>query len=361
MEQQSEQNRSEQPTPYKLQRARRKGVVARGVDLGFMTSLAALLAWLSFSGPPFEARLAETSRRAIITANEAPVGSQAILEVTGQFLSVVARPLGFMLAVIFLAVLVFEFVQTGTVFSTEPLRPDFSRLDPGKGLKKIFSARLLLEFCKTLLKFVVYSAVAYGVISYAIHTRAPAVVDAKTLRDGMAQMGFRLLASFAVGAVLFAALDQALVRQDFLKRMRMSRREVRRESRDREGDPRMKQRRKRIHAEFVKQSKSLRNIRGADVLITNPTHYAVALRYDVGVMTAPAVVAQGADGFARRLKRVAFLYGVVIVENPPLARALYQAGRLEQQIPEALFPSVARIYMSNRDLLRRKKLGAAHD
>lgn len=356
----SEQNRSELPTPYKLQQARRKGAVARGVDLGFMTSLAALMVWMWFSGAGLEGQFAATARRTIAAAASGSNTPQGVAAIFAAAILDLARPITTMLATVFLAVLAFEFVQTGPIFSTEPLRFDFSRLDPAKGFKRLFSVRLLIETGKTLLKLVVYSAIAISVIAYALQSQVATIVDGATLRDAMARVGFRLLTCIVVAAVLFAFLDQIIVRRDFLKRMRMSRREVRRETRDREGDHRLKQKRKKLHAEFVKQSQSLRNIRGADVLITNPTHFAVALRYDVGRMAAPAVVAFGADGFARRLKRLAFLYGVVIVENRLLARALFQTARLDQQIPEPLFGPVADIYMSNRDLLKRKKLGPGH-
>jgi flagellar biosynthetic protein FlhB len=129
--------------------------------------------------------------------------------------------------------------------------------------------------------------------------------------------------------------------------MRMSRRDVRREARDREGDPRLKQRRKQLHREFAKSSESLRNLRGADVLITNPTHFAVALRYDPKTMLAPVVVSRGAHAFALRLRRTAFLYGVVIVREPALARALFRCD-LNQPVPEALFSPVAAIYRGLR-------------
>jgi flagellar biosynthetic protein FlhB len=126
--------------------------------------------------------------------------------------------------------------------------------------------------------------------------------------------------------------------------MRMSRREVRRELRDREGEPRLKQKRKQMHAEFVRLAQSVRNIRKADVLIVNPQHLAVALQYDPRTMTAPRVVSLGTGHLALRLKRLAFLYGVPTVENRPLAWAIYRKGALNMPIPEPCYRPVADIY-----------------
>jgi flagellar biosynthetic protein FlhB len=193
------------------------------------------------------------------------------------------------------------------------------------------------------------------VVHSAMEAGTPVATDAGSLAAGLRRDAFHLLGMFLGAAAGFAVLDQLITRRDFTKRMRMSRRDVRRESRDREGDPRLKQRRKQLHREFVKASESLRNIRGADMLITNPTHFAVALKYDPATMHAPMVVSRGAHGFALRLRRTAFLYGVVIVREPALARALYRC-EINKPVPEALFRPVADVYRNLRD---RKAGGSA--
>jgi flagellar biosynthetic protein FlhB len=130
--------------------------------------------------------------------------------------------------------------------------------------------------------------------------------------------------------------------------MKMSRREIRRETRDREGDPRLKQKRKKLHAEFSKLRQSLHNLRGADVVITNPEHIALALRYDRATMQAPRIVSVGTDRIAQHLKRMALLYGIPVIENRALARALYSRTALNKEIPEQCFTAVAEIYNSLR-------------
>jgi flagellar biosynthesis protein FlhB len=353
-----EQDRSEPATPYKLARARERGVVARGLDIGYMAALAAFAGYVWFVGPDLVEALARASRGALVAAPMALSSPDSLLFVFGSVFSVVLRPLAFLIATIFTLVLLAELAQTGVVFSTEPLRPDFARLSPSRGFKRVFSLRMLIETVKNVLKLGVYVTLAWTVIS-AARGRVGSITDAPHLAGALRDEGFRLLALFLVAAVAFAILDQIISRQDFARRMRMSRRELRREQRDREGDPRLKQRRRALHREFVKLSQSLKNVRGADVLITNPMHYAVALKYDPATMVAPLVVSRGAHSFAQRLKRRAFIYGLVIVEAPELARTLFRRCELDQPVPEDCYRAVADVYLKVRK--NRGRRGLASD
>ncbi|MEH0198323.1 EscU/YscU/HrcU family type III secretion system export apparatus switch protein [Caulobacter sp. CCNWLY153] len=348
----TEQNRSEKPTPFKLKKAREKGSVARSMDLSFLTGSFALLAYLWISGDAVWSQLTRAAAQALVAAPNVSASRHEILIVTAGALTSMFRPLTLLCATIFLVVGVFEVVQTGLVFSTQPLKPDFSRLSPAKGFKRVFSVRTLIETAKTILKFGAYATLATVIVQAAWAVDGPAATDAARLAQAMGGTSFRLLMFFVGGALVFALLDQWLVRREFLKQMRMSRRELRRESRDREGEPRIKQRRRQLHGEFVKMSQSLRNMRGADVLLTNPTHFAVALRYDPRSMEAPIVVSLGAHQFAQRLKAVAFSYGVPIVPDPPLARALYRSCQLRQAVPPDYYGPVSRIYMTLRERRR---------
>jgi len=162
-----------------------------------------------------------------------------------------------------------------------------------------------------------------------------------------------------LGAVLFAAIDQIIARWQFIKKMRMDRRELRQEAKEREGEPRMKQKRKQLHREFAKASHSMRGLKGADVLITNPQHIALALSYQPGVAQAPKVVSMGLNQVAQRLKRLAFLYGIPIVENRTLARELYRKSVLGGPIPEHCYKPVADIYNALRRRARERDDTAA--
>lgn len=348
----TEQDRSEAPTRFKLDRARREGSVARGLDIGFLGAFAALVVYLWAMGHTLGADLALTAKRAIVSGPDVAIGSDALLQLTGGIFSAVLRPLAILVGAVFLTVFALELVQTGFVFTFKPLQPNFGKLNPARGLKRLFTLRILIETAKNVLKLAVYVALAVWVIATTYRYVAPAIADGRALVDALAKTGFRLLSLFLLAAMFFAILDQLIVRRDFLKRMRMSRREVRRELRDREGDPRLKQRRRQVHREFANLTRSLRNIRGADVLITNPAHYAVALKYDTGAMAAPRVVSRGANQYALRLKRAAFLYGVVIVEDRALARALYQRCDVDREVPETCYRAVADIYRRLRGFKR---------
>lgn len=339
-----ELDKTEQPTPFKLTRGREKGTVARGTDLGYFIGLAAFLGFALIAGRQLETGVFHAYRDALVSGPMLADGNGAMLASVSSLFSYIEAPMIFLAVAIFLLVLLFEFVQTGGVFSTEPLKPDFNRLNPARGLRRLFTTRLLLETAKNILKLCLYSTVGYLVIRGSLNGDVGAITGARSLLATMGQVAERLLATFVCVAFLFAVLDQIIVRRQFLKKMRMSRREVRREARDREGDPRLRHKRKQLHAEFAKQSQSLRNLRGADVLITNPQHIAMALRYERRTMNAPMVVSVGTNQFAQRLKRLAFIYGVPVVENRPLAQELFRKSGLSRPIPDHCFRPVADVY-----------------
>lgn len=345
----AEQDRSEQATPFKLQRARKKGSVARGMDLGFLVVLAFFLLYIWIAGDSLGEQLTRASREAIVTAPDVVGGPTELVALTGHVFGAMLQPLGLFALSLFAAVLLFELLQTGIVFSAQPLKADFSRLNPAKGLKRIFSKRMLIETFKNVLKFAVYVGITWLVLRRELDNVSASVADAASLAQALFRATLRLLACFALAALFFAAIDQLIVRKEFSKNMRMSRRELRREVRDREGEPRLKQKRKQLHAEFVAASQSLRNVKDADVVVTNPSHYAVALRYDSEAMAAPIVVSRGANALAQRIKRLAFRHGVITIEDKPLARALYRSCALDAPVPESVYREVAALYLRLRE------------
>lgn len=340
----ADQDKPEEPTAFKLKRAREKGQVARGGDLGFLGGLTAFLAYCWVFGPAHAAAIAHAARRAIIAGATLPPSPHEVLAVTGLMLSTIVVPLLVLGTAVFTTVMILEFAQTGVVFSGQPLKPDFNRLNPAKGLKRIFSVQMLAQTGKNMIKMVVYSGLAYLVIRHALDGIGSTISDGRRLAEAMAAMAFLLLLWAAGSALVFAGLDQFLVRRDFRKKMRMSRRELKREVRDREGEPRMKQRRKQLHGEFAQMSESMRNLKGADVLIVNPDHLAVGLRYDRETMAAPRVVSRGRNLLAERLKAIALVYGVAVIRDPQLARALYREASFDREIPDGLYRDVAAIY-----------------
>jgi flagellar biosynthesis protein FlhB len=352
----SEQDKSELPTAYKLLQARRRGAVARGMDLGFFAAIAVLLCFAWWAGAGLAGALAHHMRTVLAASGQLADGSLPVQLLLSQMSWPVVRLVGFFLATMFVVGGIFEIVQTGAVFSGQPLKPDFSRLNPAQGLKRLFSARLLIETLKNVLKLVVYSVIGFLVIDDTVF-QAQAISDAGSLAAALGAAAMRLLGVFVVAAGIFAVADQVIARRQFLKTMRMSRRDIRREHRDREGEPRLKQKRKQLHGEFARTSRSLRNLKGADVLIANPLHIAIALKYDPGSMDAPRVVSAGTNAVAQRLKRLALAYGIPVIEDQRLARELYRLTQLDEAIPDHCFAPVADIY--NR--LRRARKAPGED
>jgi flagellar biosynthetic protein FlhB len=344
----SENDKSEQATSFKLERARRKGAVARGSDLGFLTGLAAFSGLFWIVADTWIAHAQELARSAWIGGMELADGNHALLSSIAALAALLVAPLVMVLLTIFCLVLLFELVQTGFVFSAEPLTPDLSRLNPSNAIKRVFSLRALIETLKNILKLVVYSTAGILVARAALHQTMFSAIDVKHLGSGLREWLGRLLAAFVLGAVVFAILDQLIARNTFARRMRMSRREVRREAREREGEPRLKQKRRQAHRELTKASQSLRNLRKSDVLITNPEHIAIGLHYVPKVMSAPRVVAVGTNHLAQRLKRLAFLYSIPTIENRALAQALYRAAPLNSEVPRSLFQPIADVYNTVR-------------
>lgn len=355
----TETDKSEAATPFKMSKARERGAVARSLDLGFLAALTATISFLWAGGERLANDLAQGTRTSLAAAPSILGNPAALGELAARAAAPATSTLTVFAAALFGIALVLDFFQVGPIFSAHPLKPDFSRINPAKGLKRIFSWRALIEAFKASVKLSVYATIAWLVIRGTLSREAAAASDAGRLAGIMLAALQRLLLYFAMAALGFAILDQIFVRRDFAKRMRMSRREIKREHRDREGDPRLKQKRRQFHGEFAKAVKALREVRGADVIIVNPVHYAAALRYDRGTMAAPKIVALGAGEMARRIRRVAFTYGVLTITDPPLARALARRGQAGSPIAPELYQPVADLYLRHKIGQRRDAVPAA--
>lgn len=341
-----EQNRSEEATPFKLQRARQKGSVARGIDLGFFAGLAAFAGFAALAGASLIEQLAMMMRRTLATGIPAATDPQAVRAVISTSVGASLHGVMLMGGTVIAVVLLFELVQLrGLSFSTQPLKPDFSKLNPAKGLKRLFSLRLLKEAAKSIVKLALYTAASVTVIRDAVSDRGAAIDDASSLADALRTSGMRLLWIFVLLAFVVAALDQIMARREFCKQMRMSRREITRESREREGDPRQKSKRRQLHAQFVRTARGFGAVAGSDMLVVNPEHYAVALKYERDVGAAPAIVAKGRNLHALAMKRQATRARVPILARPALARALFARHQIGAEIESDFYHEVAELYL----------------
>jgi flagellar biosynthetic protein FlhB len=242
------------------------------------------------------------------------------------------------------AALVASWAQTGPLLALEPLKPDLARLNPATGLRRLTSGRTLFDGAKAILKLLVLAGA--GVV--ALHAMLPRLLATahaapmailRSLVEDTAALGLRL----AVVLGLIAVADLVFTRREFARRMRMSRRELKDEVKHREGDPRIRARLRELRVQLLKRSRALRNTRQADVLLTNPTRFAVALRYTHGEMEAPLLVAKGAGKIAAAMRALAQRNRIVVVQSPALTRQLFRYVDVEQTLPPQFHAEVARI------------------
>jgi flagellar biosynthetic protein FlhB len=262
---------------------------------------------------------------------------------SGVFTAVIAVVAPILLVIVIIAVLMNVF-QTGPIFSFYPIKPDFKKLNPMTGLKRIFSIRTIYETIKTLLKLALFGAIVYffiiGMLPQAmgfIHIKPDAY--AFLMLGHVQDLVLRLVALM----ILFALIDLVYSRRDYSEKMKMSRREVKDEVKRREGDPQVRAKIKELQREASKRAGSVSKVPDADVLITNPTHKSVAILFKRDSMTAPKVVAKGAGELAIKMRKVARDNSVPIVENKPLARSLFKMVSIDDEIPTMFYAEVARV------------------
>ena len=337
-------DRNESATPYKLEKARERGSVAKSADANAVAVLAvatvACFAWADSAVRRFAHVAADLLGGAGADFGTPDQAARLLIHVMTSGIEVIA-PLLFAVACV---AVIANIAQVGMVLSFEPLKPDFTRINPAQGLKKILSLRSLYEAGKSVVKLVLLGGVLYLAFT-ALVPEFMAMVDVQPAaypRVLFALVG-RLLIKLLIVLVVIAAIDRLFSQRQFARQMRMSRREIKDEHKHREGDPRIRARIRELRMKLLKRSQSMRELPDADVLITNPTRVAVALRYEHGVSPAPRVVAKGAGAMARKMRDVAFRHGVPIVQSPPLARALYRQAEDGGYVPERWYAEVARI------------------
>jgi flagellar biosynthesis protein FlhB len=334
------QEKTEEPTPKKLRRARERGEVPKSREVNTAAVLLAAAVGLSWLGPRVLTGLTDALHMSLSAVRDpAPERLTTVLGgVAWTATSAVAPLIGLVMAAGGLA----AYLQVGALFSVQPILPQPTRLDPVKGLGRLFSQRQVVELLKTLAKMAIVGAVAWATLREGLRgvVGVSAVGPGGMLRAGGALVSALLL---RVGATMAAValLDGLYQRWRHRRDQRMTKDELKREHRDSEGDPHAKQHRERMHREIVEHA-VLEEVRRADVLVVNPTHLAVALRYDETEHEAPEVRAKGQDALARRMIEAARQSGVPVMRDVPLARALYELD-LGDEIPPALYEAVAAV------------------
>jgi flagellar biosynthetic protein FlhB len=335
-----EHDKTEQATPFRREEARKQGNVQRSTDLNTFTVVLALVAFLLGRGASLWDEVATVCRQLFAAAGTADVA--ALLIVVGRELLSAVLPLG--LVVVVLVTLV-TLIQTGPVFTFRTLEPRFERLNPVSGLRKLFNPRMLIELLKSIVKLSILGAVLYFFLRGSWSDLAMLGGESSSQQLGsLASHSATLLMRIAAALLLIGLLDWTYTRWQYGRQLRMSRRDVKEEVKRREGDPQIRARIRELQRENLKQTRSLGNVPDADVLITNPDHVGVALRYVRAEMTAPQVVAKGTGLWLDRMKDLARQHSVPIRRQPPLARHLFRHGALEMPIPADTYLEVARLY-----------------
>lgn len=335
--------RTEQPTQKRLDEARKKGQIPRSRELNGTAvllagagSIYALGGWLS---KQFSALV--SSGLTVDRAHATDVN--LLIPQLGAGLAQAGKILAPILLLTFVVALAAPALIGGFSFSTEALAPKFSKLNPIQGFGRIFSARGLVELLKTMAKFLFVGLIAAGML-WHLEPRLMALGN-ESLESALGDTGsmcIKAMLAMSSGLVLIAAIDVPFQLWDHRRQLRMTKQEVKDEMRDTEGKPEVKGKIRSLQQEIASR-RMMEEVPKADVIVTNPTHFAVALRYDEARMRAPRVVAKGADVIAARIREVAAEHKVPLVEAPPLARALYRNTDLGQEIPASLYRAVAQV------------------
>lgn len=332
------------PSPSRLRKAKEDGNVFKSKELVSVGVLGAGGAALVFGSPAAFATLHELSARLFLGAAETPLSVDAMPSLfAGVGLPVLGLLLPFF-AVVMVAAAATNVAQTGWNVTAKPLAPKFDRVSPLAGLKRLFSSKGLFEAGKAVVKVAVVGPIAYGVLAERTDEMlnlAALPVDAVAAQTGVWVVD---LAAPVLGALLgLAAVDYAFERHQWRADLKMTDKEVRDEGKEQEGDPHIKGRRRQKARELATRPRLDHAVMQADVVVTNPTHYAIALRYDPAAGGAPVVLVKGIRKRALAIKGLALELGVPTVEDRPLARALYASVDEGQPIDESLYAAVAAV------------------
>lgn len=345
-------DKTEPATPRRREEARKEGQVARSQDLPAAVLLFMTFVTLYWLGPRLWRSFLLIVRSSL--SSESPARLDDLWPYSVAVAKEIVTVMAPFLIILFVAVLASMYVQVGWLFTFKPLMPSLSKVSPLAGIKRLFSVRMLMRAVSNFGKLLVVATIAY----LTLRESAAAIIYAFTFehhdvfRVGSSLM-FKLGMRLSVALLLLALLDVAWQRYRHERDLRMTKEEVKDELRSMEGDPKMKQRRHQVQLQLAMQR--LRNdVPTADVVVTNPTHYAVAIRYDNESMAAPKVVAKGADYLALRIRQIAAEFGIPLVERAPLARALYADVEVGQPIPEKLYQAVAEILAYVYELTARR-------
>jgi len=343
MAEKSFEEKTEKATPRKRKEAREKGEVARSKELPSVSVLIAALLTMTVFGSMMFTQV-QGMMKGLFLKSAAMNNSLAGILVMGE--QVIHQYILILLPIllaVFVAAVFSNALQVGIHISAESIKPKLTKLDPIKGLGRLFSKQSIMELINTLMKLLIVGGVAYltvkgefGKVMFLGSTEPKAIFNMSSL------MIFKIFIRCTLAMIFLVAIDYAFRKWDFEKRIRMTKKEVKDDFKKTEGDPLIKSRIRSIQIEMAKR-RMMQEVPKADMVITNPTHLAVAIKYDAGIMSAPTVMAKGAGIIAKKIKDVAEEHSIPVLENKELARNLYAAVNIGEEVPPILYQAVAEV------------------
>lgn len=337
------EEKTEKATPKKRTDARKEGNVLQSKEIGVAVSVLGIFAFVRIMAEFMVNNLLSYFQRSFEGLGTYEVNTETIMPLFVDLITVFVCVVGPVLAVAMVLGIIPTVAQTKGLFTMKAVKPKFSNLNPLSGIKKMFSMQAVVGILKGLIEVIVIGVMVYSEIS----DRLPIIISMTDagIMQGMAYTGlviYDVVMTICILLVFVAAGDYLFQWWSFEKKLRMSKQEVKEEYKQTEGDPKIKGKIKQRQREMA-QRRMMQDVPGADVVVRNPTHYAVALKYDQDKNKAPMVVAKGKDNLAMRIVRVAEENDVYCMENPPLARALYAQVELGHEIPYELYDAVAEV------------------
>ncbi|MFA6170690.1 MAG: flagellar biosynthesis protein FlhB [Candidatus Margulisiibacteriota bacterium] len=357
-------DKTEEPTPHRLREAREKGQVAKSKEV--TTAILLLLSYyvLRYLGEFMYKNLAEFTQailQLIPETKEFNMGFAGYVLLLG--LRAFAFVLGPVFAITFIGAFIAEVMQTGFLFSSEALTPKLEKLNPLEGFKKMFGIQGLVELAKSILKIVVVAYIAWT----AMKDDIPFIIVLMEAHPWQAlllagEIAYRIAIRVGIFYILIAIADYFYRRWEYMRNLKMTKQEIKEEYKRLEGDPQVKQRIRDLQRQTAHQ-RMMGSVPQADVVVTNPTHLAIALKYDTSRMKAPVLLAKGERKNAEEIRNIAEAHEIPIVENVELARSLYKTVKVNQEIPAELYQAVAEVlahvYKIKRERKERRKASIA--
>lgn len=342
-EDQDKSQKTEDPTAKRLDEAHKKGQVAKSQEMNHFFILFAVTLMIVIFGVDVLKGVGGIILPFLESPHAIPTDVEHLratsFEVGAGLILVLAPPV----ALVVVAALVSNFLQHGLVFSWEQTKPKLSKISPISGAQRLFSPRSLVELVKSILKFTVLGGVILFIVLPDQSILSQMVsVDLRELFKIVRFEAIRILIPVVVIMLFVALADFWYQKYEHKKSLKMSKQDIKDENKNTDGDPQIKARIRALRAERARQ-RMMAAVPGADVVVTNPTHYAVALQYEAATMAAPKLVAKGVDAVAKRIREAAEENGIPVVENPPLARAIYATVEIDQEVQADHYKAVAEV------------------